>query len=138
MKEIKKKTFIFIFIISLFVIILIINSILTNDSIGFVIGGNRISFTTRKEGNSLLIDITKKMIKSDAYQGTVYIAVSPRVPAHLNTQEYSIRNYQINFSNSKTETFTVQCPFWQYDYIVMFRVGTEQAHRQIKMARFNF
>lgn len=120
------------------VIILITYSIHTNGNIGFVMGGNRISFSTRKEGNNLVIDITKNMIKSNAYKGTVYIAVSPQVPARLNTQEYPIRNYQFNFSDNKTEKFTIQCPFWQYDYIIMFRVGTEQAHRRIKMPRFNF
>ena len=66
------------------------------------------------------------------------IAFIPRIPAGLTTQGYSIMNYQVNFSGNKTEKFTIQCPFWQHDYIVMFQAGTKQVHRQIKIARFNF
>ena len=106
---------------------------------GFVIYGNRIGISTRVETNTLFIDIEKKIVRSNAYKGMVEIKVMPKVPKGIDLEHgyvVSEFDYEFNFSDAKKEQFTMQCPYERINYIVQFKVGTEQATRTVFHASF--
>ena len=130
----RKIVYLCVFVLVFIIICVGISKYYGDRKDGFVIGGNRLILTLEKDKDTLFLHITKKIITSGAYQGIVNIAVSPLIDDGVDLPlgfEMFISNYQINFSNSKNELFTIEFPYWNRDYIVLFQAGTEQVHRRI-------
>jgi hypothetical protein len=136
----EKKKYLYIFLVmGMLIIFLTVIVVYNRDRTGFVIGGNRIEFSTRKETNNFSVDINKTIIRTNAYKGIVKIAISPHIPDGVDLPQgfqYPVLTYEIVFTNSKKEVFTIQCPYLNMDYIILFQVGTEQAYRIIWLPRF--
>jgi len=130
-------------VLGIFLVIIILVLTITGNyyrgNSGFVIYGNRINISTRVEANTLFIDIEKTIVRSNAYKGMVEIKVMPKVPKGIDLEHgylVSEFDYEFNFTNAKKEQFTVQCPYARINYLVQFKVGTEEATRTIFHASF--
>jgi len=82
-KEKKKHLFLFLFIFILIILISVM-VIYYRDKSGFIVGGNRLDISTRKEADILFIDINKNIVRSNAYNGLVKIAISPQIPERID------------------------------------------------------
>jgi len=63
----------------------------------------------------------------------------PKVPKGIDLEHgylVSEFDYEFNFSDAKKEQFTMQCPYARINYIVQFKVGTEQATKTVFHASF--
>lgn len=102
---------------------------------GFKMGNNRLIIHTERQGEILLFSVHKNSLSSNAYIGTVDIAISPNIPADTQVPqdfELPIVYEQIVFSNAKNEVFYIEVPYWRYEYLVLIQAGSEQALRRIK------
>ena len=139
-ENVKKNQYL---ILGVFLVIIVLFLIITGNyyrgNSGFVINGNRINISTRVETNTLFIDLEKRIVKSNAYKGMVEIKVMPKVPKGIDLEHgylVSEFEYDFNFTNAKKEQFTMQCPYARINYLVQFKVGTEEATRTIFHASF--
>jgi hypothetical protein len=134
MKKYKGITKISEYIFVMLIIVISLMLISCSDERGFIMAGNRLSISTKSENDNLFIEINKRRIKSDAHQGIVKIAVSPKIPEGMDLPqgfEYPIMMYEFVFTNNKNELFIMQVPYSKNDYIVFFQVGIEETYRVI-------
>ena len=103
---------------------------------GFIADGNRIILNFERENGNIIMNINKIINSTSAYQGIVYIGVSPQMPKETESTQESenpIWTYEVIFSNAGRETFTIQFPSYHDDpkmgYVVLFNVRNELVHR---------
>ena len=135
----KKTLYVCLLSIILFLILCIIAGIYFRDRRGgFIIGGNRIILNHERYESEVLLNINKNIVHHNAYQGIVYIAVSPQVTGEIflsQETEAPIWTYELIFTNARRESFAIRFPSFHNDprmaYVVLFIVGTEYEYRLI-------
>jgi hypothetical protein len=105
---------------------------------GFIVDGNHIVLNFGREDGNILMTINKNIVASNAYQGIVYIVVSPQASEKIESPQESeipIWTYEVIFTNTRRESFTIQFPIYHDDpkmgYAVLLNAGTELVHRLI-------
>ena len=140
LKKYNKKTLLICFIsLGLFLVLCItMGNYFRDRRGGFMVDGNRIVLNLEREDDNILMIISKNIITSSAYQGIVYIAVSPQTTKKIDSPQESeipIWTYEILFTDARRESFTIEFPLYHDDpkmrHIILLNVGTELVRRPI-------
>jgi len=140
LKKYNKKTLLICFTsLGLFLALCITMGVYFRDTRGgFVVDGNRVVINLEIEDGNVLITLNKAIVSSAAFQGIVYIAISPQISDKWEPEpgeEIPVWTYEVLFTDARRESFTIEFPLYHDDpkmrHIVLLNVGTELVRRPI-------
>jgi len=102
------------------------------------LGGNTVTMAILKEGEALILEITKQSPKTGvAYSGEVQIAVSPTIVKSESKLNGDVTPpvffHRVYFSQAGYDNFQISLPFDINENEFIFLLGTADEHKSVKL-----